>query len=64
MHLLPRMKFMLDFICMGPVELLGARNKLKLQNEKILSSVGFEPTPHSAAPDYEPNILSTRPESK
>ena len=43
MHLLPRMSVMLDFICMRLVELLGARNKRKFQNEKILSMVGFEP---------------------
>ena len=32
MHLLPRMNAMLDFICVRPVELPGAQNKLKLQN--------------------------------
>ena len=32
MHLLPWMNVMLDFICMGPIELLGAQNKQKLQN--------------------------------
>ena len=29
MHVLPRMSVMLDFICMGQVELPEARNKLK-----------------------------------
>ena len=43
--LLPWMNVMLDFICMGPVELRGAWNKRKLQNEKTLSIVEFEPTP-------------------
>ena len=36
------MNAMLDFICMGPVELLGARNQRKLRNEKFLSPVGFD----------------------
>ena len=31
----------------------------KLQNEKFLSTVGFEPMPGPAAPDYESNTLST-----
>ena len=51
MHLLPRMNVMLDFICMGPVDLPGAWNKLKLQNEKFSSAM--------AAPDYESNVLLT-----
>ena len=29
MHILPRMNIMLHFICMVPVELSGAQNKLK-----------------------------------
>ena len=38
MHLLPRMNVMFDFSCIGTVELPGARNNLKLQNEKLDSS--------------------------
>ena len=45
MQLLPRMNIMLDFFCIGPVEQPEAGNKRKLQNEKFLSSAGFEPTP-------------------
>ena len=59
MHLLLPKNVMLDFICMGPVELPGVQNKLKLQKEKILSTVGFEPSPGRAAPDYESIVLST-----
>ena len=43
MHLLLRMNVMLDFLCMGPVKLPGARNKRKLQNEKNHAHSGFEP---------------------
>ena len=42
MHLLPRMNVMFDFICMHPIQVQGTRNKQTLQNEKILSTVGFE----------------------
>ena len=35
---------MVDFICMGFLELRGTRRKLELQNEKFLPPVGFEPT--------------------
>ena len=45
MHLLPQMNVMLDFFCIGSVELQGARNKRKLQNVKFLSTFGFELTP-------------------
>ena len=31
------------FICMGLVELWGTQSKRKLQNEKILPTMGFEP---------------------
>ena len=41
MHLLPRMKVMLDFIWTLPVQLTGTRNKWTLQ--KILFTVGFWP---------------------
>ena len=40
---------------MGPVELPWARNKRKLQNEKFLSIVGFEPMPGS--PSLQVNHL-------
>ena len=36
------MNVMLDFICMAPVDLSGARRKR--QNAKFLPTVGFEPT--------------------
>ena len=36
---------MLDFICMGPVQLPEAWNKQKVQNEKLLSTLGFEAMP-------------------
>ena len=45
MHLSPRMTIVLDFICMGSVELRGTSSKRKLQNETFSSTVGFEPTP-------------------
>ena len=53
MHLSPRINVMLDFTCMGPDELPGAQNKRKLQNEKLLSTVGFEHTPCPAVPTYK-----------
>ena len=40
---------MFDFICMGPVELPGAQSQGKLQNEKIMPTAGFEPTPGSSS---------------
>ena len=45
-HLFPRIKVMLDLICMGIFELLGKR---KYQNERFLQIVWFKPT----NPDYE-----------
>ena len=47
MHLLRRMNVMLDFICMGSVDLQGLLERVEskeIQNEKFLSTVGFEPT--------------------
>ena len=41
MHLLPRMNFMLDFICIGSVDLRGARGKRKQNTKwKILAHSG------------------------
>ena len=34
---------MVDFICIGFLELQGTQSKLELQNKKSLSTVGFEP---------------------
>ena len=34
---------MVDFICMGLLELWGLRVERKLQNEKFLPTVGFKP---------------------
>ena len=44
MHLLPRMNVMLYFICMGPVDLPGARRKRQNSNDKFLPTVKLEPT--------------------
>ena len=59
MHLLPRINVIFYFICRGAVELPGARKKRKLQNEKFLSIMGFEPTHCRAAPAYKSSALST-----
>ena len=40
MRLLPRMNVMLDFICMGPVDLPGARQKRQNTKWKILAYKG------------------------
>ena len=37
------MYVMVDFICIDYLELLGTRVERKLQNEKFLPTVGFEP---------------------
>ena len=47
MHLLPLMIVMLDIICMGSVDLRGARYKQKNQNEKFLPTLGFNLEMHS-----------------
>ena len=49
MHLLPQMNTMLDFMCLWQFELPGIRNKWKLQKEKSLSKMGFQPT-HAMVP--------------
>ena len=36
MHILTRMNFMLDFICIGPFELRGTRNKRQLKNKNSM----------------------------
>ena len=47
MHLLPLMNAMLDFICVGPVELRGARWKRKNTKRQILVHGSIRQPPHS-----------------
>ena len=46
MDLLPRMNVMLHFICVGPVDLPGARRKRRTtkQNQTLLPTVGLKST--------------------
>ena len=44
MHLLLRMKVMLDFNYMDSVKLRNTREGEQVQNYKFLPTVGFEPT--------------------
>ena len=45
MHLLPRKNYVLDFIRIGSLELLGALGEQKqIQNEKLLPILGLELT--------------------
>ena len=46
MHYIPRMNVMLDFICIGLVDLRWAhgKRKKKIQDEKFLPTVGLGPT--------------------
>ena len=43
-HILPWINAMLDFICIDIIELRRTQNNRKIQNEKFLFTVGFEPT--------------------
>ena len=47
------MTVMLDFFCMGPVELAWARYKRKSQNEKKTSCPQWDSNQRLTAPDYE-----------
>ena len=60
MHLLLRMNDMLDYICMGHVELPRARNKRKLQSEKLmLSGIGsHDRQPQFTSPSSYPSSQS------
>ena len=57
MHLLPRMKFMLYFICMDSVELQGTRSKRKLQNDKLSSKCDS-----NSRPQLTKETLSKQPD--
>ena len=37
------MYVIVDFICMGLFDMQGTQNKREIQNEKYLTTVGFEP---------------------